>query len=270
MAEPLPRRTGWTPQVVDLGGGLGVPTQPGERAPSIAEFVGALAGGLAVDAQVILEPGRSLVGQAGVTLYRVGSSSAPVTAPGSRSTAASPTTRGPSSTTRATPPRRDRGWTPSRRDVRRRRQHCESGDVLIDAGRPRRAAPRRPARGSRDGRVHARDGVELQRGAAAGRRPCLGRRRAPDPPARDARRPAGARGLGGRRRSHRDRHRRRRRDRACDRRAARVGGRHRHRCRRRRSPRPVDCPSRRRARLFERLDALDILVNNAGGVFETW
>jgi diaminopimelate decarboxylase len=62
----------WEPQVVDLGGGLGVPTVPGERAPSIEEFVGALLGELGVPARVILEPGRSLVGQAGVTLYRVG------------------------------------------------------------------------------------------------------------------------------------------------------------------------------------------------------
>ena len=49
-----------------------MPTQPGETAPSIAEFVETLLGGLEVPAQVILEPGRSLVGQAGVTLYRVG------------------------------------------------------------------------------------------------------------------------------------------------------------------------------------------------------
>ena len=64
--------TGWTPRVVDLGGGLGVPTQPGEHAPSIAEFVETLVGDLTVEAQLVLEPGRSLVGQAGVTLYRVG------------------------------------------------------------------------------------------------------------------------------------------------------------------------------------------------------
>ena len=32
----------WTPEVLDLGGGLGVPTRPGETAPSIAEFVAAL------------------------------------------------------------------------------------------------------------------------------------------------------------------------------------------------------------------------------------
>jgi len=63
----------WSPQVVDLGGGLGVPTHPAENAPTIAEFVAALIEGLEVDARVILEPGRSLVGRAGVTLYRVGS-----------------------------------------------------------------------------------------------------------------------------------------------------------------------------------------------------
>jgi diaminopimelate decarboxylase len=63
---------GWRPEVVDLGGGLGVPTVPGERAPSIAEWVRTLLDELRLDAHVILEPGRSLVAQAGVTLYRVG------------------------------------------------------------------------------------------------------------------------------------------------------------------------------------------------------
>jgi len=64
---------GWQPSVVDLGGGLGVPTQPDESAPSIEEFVDTLVGRLDVEARVILEPGRSLVARAGVTLYRVGS-----------------------------------------------------------------------------------------------------------------------------------------------------------------------------------------------------
>jgi diaminopimelate decarboxylase len=62
----------WMPRVLDLGGGLGVPTTPGQRAPSIPEFVAALLAELTVDARVILEPGRSLVAAAGVTLYRVG------------------------------------------------------------------------------------------------------------------------------------------------------------------------------------------------------
>ena len=61
---------GWEPEVVDLGGGLGVPTNPDETAPSIEDFVAAL---LEARRPLILEPGRSLVARAGVTLYRVGS-----------------------------------------------------------------------------------------------------------------------------------------------------------------------------------------------------
>jgi len=65
--------SGWSPNVLDLGGGLGVATHPSETAPSISELVELLVRGLRADASLILEPGRSLVGQAGVTLYRVGS-----------------------------------------------------------------------------------------------------------------------------------------------------------------------------------------------------
>jgi len=71
---------GWMPGVVDLGGGLGIQYVEGPRPPSIGDFVGTLVERLeAVWAerglplpQLVLEPGRSLVGRAGVTLYRVG------------------------------------------------------------------------------------------------------------------------------------------------------------------------------------------------------
>jgi diaminopimelate decarboxylase len=68
---------GWEPTVVDLGGGLGIRYVEEDEAPPIREFVSALLGRLAQawvgePPQVILEPGRSLVGRAGVTLYRVG------------------------------------------------------------------------------------------------------------------------------------------------------------------------------------------------------
>jgi diaminopimelate decarboxylase len=71
---------GWTPSVVDLGGGLGVAHVEDERPPSIPDFVGALLGAFheawserrLPPADLVLEPGRSLVGPAGVTLYRVG------------------------------------------------------------------------------------------------------------------------------------------------------------------------------------------------------
>lgn len=70
----------WTPRLIDLGGGLGVRHVLEEPSFTIAEFVGGLVGelqrafqlqGLA-PAQLILEPGRSLVSRAGVTLYTVG------------------------------------------------------------------------------------------------------------------------------------------------------------------------------------------------------
>jgi diaminopimelate decarboxylase len=67
----------WVPDVVDLGGGLGIRYVEGERPPEIREFVRTLLARLAdgwpgEPPQVILEPGRSLVGPAGLTLYRVG------------------------------------------------------------------------------------------------------------------------------------------------------------------------------------------------------
>jgi diaminopimelate decarboxylase len=68
---------GWVPSVVDLGGGLGIRYVEDERPPAIREFVAALLARLrdgwpGEPPQVVLEPGRSIVGPAGVTLYRVG------------------------------------------------------------------------------------------------------------------------------------------------------------------------------------------------------
>jgi len=66
-------RLDWKPRVLDLGGGLGVRHNREERLPSVAEFVGPLVERIPDGVRLILEPGRSLVGRAGVTLYRVGS-----------------------------------------------------------------------------------------------------------------------------------------------------------------------------------------------------
>jgi diaminopimelate decarboxylase len=64
---------GWEPEVVDVGGGLGVRYRPEDRAPSIEEFVGSILERLGDwRPGLVLEPGRSLVAEAGVTLYRVG------------------------------------------------------------------------------------------------------------------------------------------------------------------------------------------------------
>jgi diaminopimelate decarboxylase len=63
---------GWRPRTLDIGGGLGIRYTHDEHVPEIHAFVEPLVAALPGDVQVILEPGRSLVGRAGVTLYRVG------------------------------------------------------------------------------------------------------------------------------------------------------------------------------------------------------
>jgi diaminopimelate decarboxylase len=66
----------WVPAVLDIGGGLGIRYTRDEAVPSIEEFVGPLVQRLHErwphPVQVVLEPGRSLLGRAGVTLYRIG------------------------------------------------------------------------------------------------------------------------------------------------------------------------------------------------------
>jgi diaminopimelate decarboxylase len=72
---------GWTAQVADLGGGFGIRHHPADEARDAAELAesAATTARLAfVEAglpqpEIWLEPGRSLVGRSGVTLYRVGS-----------------------------------------------------------------------------------------------------------------------------------------------------------------------------------------------------
>jgi diaminopimelate decarboxylase len=80
FAASCSRELDWEPEVVDLGGGLGIEYVEGDHAPAIGDFVATLLErleqawalhGLARP-QLILEPGRSLVGRAGMTLYRIG------------------------------------------------------------------------------------------------------------------------------------------------------------------------------------------------------
>jgi diaminopimelate decarboxylase len=67
---------GWTPRVLDIGGGLGIRYARDEHVPEVADFVEPLVARLrqrwTEPVEIVLEPGRSLVGRAGVTLYRVG------------------------------------------------------------------------------------------------------------------------------------------------------------------------------------------------------
>jgi diaminopimelate decarboxylase len=61
--------------VYDLGGGLGIAYRPQDDAPTVADYaeatVQALRTYLDAEAQLIVEPGRSVVGQSMVTLYSV-------------------------------------------------------------------------------------------------------------------------------------------------------------------------------------------------------
>jgi diaminopimelate decarboxylase len=66
-------RLRWRPRVLDLGGGLGVRHNRAEELPQVADFLRRLVELVPDGVSLILEPGRSLVGRAGVTLYRVGS-----------------------------------------------------------------------------------------------------------------------------------------------------------------------------------------------------
>jgi diaminopimelate decarboxylase len=80
FAARLRAELDWAPRVVDLGGGLGARHVLEEPSFTIGEFVGGLLAeherswqlhGLPA-VELVLEPGRSLVSRAGVTLYSVG------------------------------------------------------------------------------------------------------------------------------------------------------------------------------------------------------
>ena len=71
---------GWTPALVDVGGGFAIRHVSDEPEPSPTELVESVVGAVAREwsrrtlpaPRLILEPGRSVVGPAGVSLYRVG------------------------------------------------------------------------------------------------------------------------------------------------------------------------------------------------------
>jgi diaminopimelate decarboxylase len=70
LAEVLSAMGDWP--LVNLGGGLGIAYTKEDQPPSIEEYAEALLSRARGDATVLCEPGRSLVGNAGVTLYTVG------------------------------------------------------------------------------------------------------------------------------------------------------------------------------------------------------
>jgi diaminopimelate decarboxylase len=124
----------WTPRVLDVGGGLGVRHNRDEQLPSVAEFVGPLVERIPDGVTPILEPGRSLVGRAGVTLYRIGAvkESAGVTyaaIDGGMSDNPRPQLYG----ARYEALLANRAEELATGVYRIAGKHCESGDVLIEA-----------------------------------------------------------------------------------------------------------------------------------------
>ena len=132
----------WTPGVVDLGGGLGIQYVEGEPAPPVAQFVETLLARLGRSwelhdlplPQLILEPGRSLIGRAGLTLYRVGTvkraseTTTYVAIDGGMSDNPRPQLYG----ARFTALLANRADEPAGDAFCVCGKHCESGDVLID------------------------------------------------------------------------------------------------------------------------------------------
>ena len=141
---------GWTPGIVDVGGGFGVRHVLEEQEPQLPELVEQVVSAVGREwelrglpaGRLILEPGRSLVGRAGVSLYRVGA----VKHTGGRSYVAidggmSDNPRPQLYRARYTALLAARADEEAAAEYTIAGKHCESGDVLID--RVRLPAPRR-------------------------------------------------------------------------------------------------------------------------------
>ena len=132
---------GWTARIVDVGGGFGVRHVHSEAEPDLEHAVPLLAAavprawimrGLPAP-QVAFEPGRALVGRAGVTLYRVGATKkanevADVAVDGGMSDNPRPQLYD----ARYAALLAGRAEEPATGEFRIVGKHCESGDVLIE------------------------------------------------------------------------------------------------------------------------------------------
>jgi diaminopimelate decarboxylase len=129
---------GWEPRLVDLGGGLGIRHAPGEAVPTATAFAAGIVSRFRSawpePVQIVLEPGRSLVGRAGVTLYRVGAIKRSggveyVAVDGGMSDNPRPQLYGAAYDALLA----NRAGESPTRAIRVAGKHCESGDVLIDS-----------------------------------------------------------------------------------------------------------------------------------------
>ncbi len=142
LAAQVAERTGSPVGELNIGGGLGIPYNAGDAAPTITEygtsvrqaFEDACAGaGLDPPPRLMVEPGRSIAGPSGLTLYRVGTiKEIPgvrtyVAVDGGMSDNPRPVTYGA----------RYEAFLPARADAERpfvasvAGKHCEQGDVLV-------------------------------------------------------------------------------------------------------------------------------------------
>ena len=128
---------GWTPRIFDLGGGLAIRHSLDETVPEPEEFARELLVRLrqhwSQPARLIFEPGRSLVGTAGFTLYRIGvvkrtTGVAYAAVDGGMSDNPRPQLYG----SRYEALLANRAAEPTSGTYRIAGKHCESGDVLID------------------------------------------------------------------------------------------------------------------------------------------
>jgi diaminopimelate decarboxylase len=121
-----------------VGGGLGVAYVSGEKAPSITEWAhatraAARKSGLRAEVRILAEPGRAIVAQAGITLYRVGvikrvAQRTYMAVDGGMSDNPRPVLYGSGYEAFDV----DRPLAARAQSVRLVGKHCESGDVLID------------------------------------------------------------------------------------------------------------------------------------------
>jgi diaminopimelate decarboxylase len=134
LVDVARRCSDWSPRLFNLGGGLGVRHTRDESVPDIEEFAGGLVRHVRTHwsdpVRLILEPGRSLIGQAGMTLYSVGTVKGTIAAiDGGMSDNPRPQLYG----ARYEALLANRAGEPAAGNYRVAGKHCESGDVLIEA-----------------------------------------------------------------------------------------------------------------------------------------
>jgi diaminopimelate decarboxylase len=134
LVEVAQAASGWKPRIFNLGGGLGVRHSLADAVPDPVAFAGTLVTHLrskwTQPVRLVLEPGRSLVGPAGLTLYEVGAVK--------HTTAAidggmSDNPRPQLYESRYDALLANRAAEPTAGTYRIAGKHCESGDVLIEA-----------------------------------------------------------------------------------------------------------------------------------------